>query len=192
MLLLSSFREKVTHGYREQILLRIVIGIAVMFAASKLYIPSRPVPISFQSTAVILLGLTYTPLQAFSSIAGWLTLGMIGVPVFAGHSAGLSVLLGHTGGYIMGFLITAPLMAAIQSRFQPWLGRWMTPLSSLFGTCLIMLCGVVWLARFYPLAQAIQSGFIPFIIPGLFKTALLVAILRMVKPELFRPRDRGI
>lgn len=40
----------------------------------------------------------------------YILLGVIGVPVFAGFSGGLGILLNNTGGYIIGFLFSALVM----------------------------------------------------------------------------------
>ena len=45
----------------------------------------------------------------------YILLGAIGVPVFAGFSGGLGILLNNTGGYIIGFLFSALVMWAMES-----------------------------------------------------------------------------
>ena len=44
----------------------------------------------------------------------YILLGAIGVPVFAGFSGGLGILLNNTGGYIIGFLFSALVMWAME------------------------------------------------------------------------------
>ena len=55
------------------------------------------------SVAAWLLGPRYGAL----SVAAYLLLGGVGVPVFAGYAAGAAVLLGPTGGYLIGYLAQA-------------------------------------------------------------------------------------
>ena len=47
----------------------------------------------------------------------YILLGAVGIPVFAGFSGGIGVLLGNTGGYIVGFLFSALLMWLIEKLF---------------------------------------------------------------------------
>ncbi|MGL9761878.1 MAG: biotin transporter BioY [Wolbachia sp.] len=54
-------------------------------------------------------------------------------------------------------------------------------LSCLAGTVVIFIYGVSWLAIHVGLKQAIMIGVLPFILPGLVKIFLLVAILQYLK-----------
>ena len=65
------------------------------------------------------------------SVLIYLLLGAIGVPVFAGFSGGVQALVGTTGGYIIGFLLSALLMWGMEKL----LGRktWVLALSMVLG-----------------------------------------------------------
>ena len=76
------------------------------------------------------------------SVAVYVLLGAIGVPVFAGFSGGIGVLGGPTGGYIIGFLFTA-LIVGLMTDF---LGRklWVLAVSMVAGLAVCYLFGTIW------------------------------------------------
>ena len=70
-------------------------------------IPIGTVPISLATFAVMLSAAVLGPKLGVISQAVYLLLGCIGVPVFAGFSAGVNCIVGPTGGYLMGYLVLA-------------------------------------------------------------------------------------
>lgn len=60
------------------------------------------VPFTMQTFA-LLMALMLLKNDAIVSILVYITLGAVGVPVFAGFKGGAAVLAGPTGGYIFGF-----------------------------------------------------------------------------------------
>lgn len=68
---------------------------------------SSGVPITLQSFAVLLAGLTLGPVRGFLAVCLYLLLGLVGLPVFAEHSSGAAVFNGPTAGYLYSFPIAA-------------------------------------------------------------------------------------
>jgi len=67
-------------------------------------IPLQPVPVTLQTLFLYLAGsLLGGGLGALSQTV-YIMLGVIGLPVFSGGKAGLGVLMGPTGGYLVGFV----------------------------------------------------------------------------------------
>ncbi|MDM7856467.1 biotin transporter BioY [Cellulomonas alba] len=71
------------------------------------------VPFTLQTFAVVLAGLVLGARRGLAAVALYLVVGLAGVPVFADHSAGLAVLTGPTGGYLVGFLAAATVAGAL-------------------------------------------------------------------------------
>ncbi|MBE3036962.1 MAG: biotin transporter BioY, partial [Candidatus Atribacteria bacterium] len=71
------------------------------------YLPFTPVPITMQVLTVLISAIALGSRLAFLSQLQYVLAGLLGAPVFAGFKSGLSVVLGPTGGYIMGFLAAA-------------------------------------------------------------------------------------
>lgn len=152
---------------REQI---IAAFFAILIAAlSQVTIPLGLIPLTLQT---FIVGLTVTilgPRIGTWSILIYLLLGLIGLPVFAGGNAGVGVLFGPTGGFLVGFifngLTTGYLLEKTKYNFF-WgivaniLGAFVT---LAFGTMWLKFgAGMEWLAAF-------KGAFLPFIIPGIIK-----------------------
>ena len=91
-------------------LTKIALMAAVTAIMAQLAIPMPAgVPMTLQTLAVILSGVTLGPKLGSISMLIYLLLGAVGVPVFSGLRGGLSMLVGPTGGFILSF----PIMALI-------------------------------------------------------------------------------
>lgn len=79
-----------------------LIGLASLFV-----LPIGPVPVTLQVLVIAFCGLFLGSRAALVAVALYLLAGCVGVPVFAGGKAGFGVLLGPSGGYLIGFLSLA-------------------------------------------------------------------------------------
>jgi biotin transport system substrate-specific component len=161
-------------------LTKILSGVFLLFAFSQIVIPLDPIPITLQSLAVLLIGITYDKSSGLTTVLIYLVLGFLGVPVFAGMKSGLG---GPSAGYLFGFLFAIYLMNKSKEKFGLTSYYAMT-FTLLLGLAGIFLLGIIWLSSFIGLRAAIKVGLIPFIIPGLVKTFLLLIILRMINFSL--------
>lgn len=75
--------------------------------------PLSPAPVTLQVLGVFLAGLFLGPLWGGASMVLYLLAGAIGAPVFAGGGAGIGVLLGPTGGYLLSYAVAAAVVGAI-------------------------------------------------------------------------------
>ena len=75
--------------------------------------PLSPAPVTLQVLGVFLAGLFLGPLWGGASMVLYLLSGAVGAPVFAGGSAGIGVLLGPTGGYLLSYAVAAVVVGAI-------------------------------------------------------------------------------
>ena len=116
----------------------------------------------------------------------YILLGAIGVPVFAGFSGGLGILLNNTGGYIIGFLFSALVMWAMESLWgkKPVIQI----LSMVVGLIVCYAMGTIWFMVVYTrtsgavgLGTVLGWCVIPFIIPDLVKIALAFVLSRRVR-----------
>ena len=161
-------------------LMKVAFGALLLFGASQITIPLQPVPVTLQTIAFMLIGLTYSPLLAFYTVSAWLIAGLAGAPVFANFKFGVATLVGPTGGYIVGMCIASVVMAQVQKHFKK------NSLLSIAGNCLLgalitHLFGVGYLASIIGVSRAIELGFIPFILPGIAKTILLSGSVRFLR-----------
>lgn len=120
------------------------------------------------------------------TILTYILLGAIGIPVFAGLTGGVSVLLGTTGGYIIGFLLSALLMWGIETI----MGRNQIVLafSMIAGLIVCYVFGTAWFMLIYTqhsgvigLSTVLGLCVIPFIIPDLIKIGVALFLTNRLK-----------
>jgi biotin transport system substrate-specific component len=160
----------------------VVAGVAVLTAGAWLSVPFYPVPLTMQTLAVLLVGGLLGPRLGVSAVAGYLTLGLVGAPVFHGGLGGLAVLAGPTGGYLLGFLPAALLMGWVAGRARGAKLRDLALLAAgaMLAGAAIYAMGVPWLALFTggSLSRAAAVGAAPFLLGDLLKTAVAVGAIR--------------
>lgn len=174
--LATAVIQKKPYGFYDRIptfagMTRILIGILIIFAGAQIIIPVKPVPITLQTVAVSLIALTYSPRLSFLTVLSYLTIGAIGVPVFTKFGGGISHLTGSTFGYLVGFLLAAPIMGILREKLSVYFNNKLINIviSSLIGHFIIYTLGVSWLAMLIGLKAAIYSGLLIYIPTGLVK-----------------------
>jgi biotin transport system substrate-specific component len=93
------------------------LSIALLAVGAAIQLPLGPVPFTLQSLMLLLILLILSPREALVAVGAYLIIGAIGLPVFAGFRGGFGVLLGPTGGFLMGFFVAALLAAALRALF---------------------------------------------------------------------------
>lgn len=120
-------------------------------------------PLALQTLIVNLTGYVLNAKQAFMTMLVYLLVGLAGVPVFTGGSAGPGKLFGPTGGYIIGFLFTAVFLAYFKGEKYSF--KRYVLLGCVIGIPLIYVFGVVQLKLITGMGwdKAIMTGALPFI-----------------------------
>jgi len=162
-------------GSRLRHLALIAIGAVLIFATAKVSIPvpGSPVPITGQTFGVLLVGGALGFRRGLASIALYVLIGLIGLPFFAEGKGGVQVILGATGGYIVGFLVAGSLVGRLAEL--GWDRRIVGALGAMaIGNVVIYLIGVPWLmaVAHMDLAAGIKNGLTPFILGDAIKLIL--------------------
>lgn len=159
---------------RDLLLVLAFASFTALAARIALPLPFTPVPITGQTLAVLLSGVLLGSRRGALAQLAYLAQGAAGLPVFAGGRAGLGVLLGPTGGYLVGFVLAAGLVGWLAERgWRLHTGRLFVAL--LLGNLVIYLCGAPWLARFVP--DPLGQGVLPFIPGDLVKIAIAAGVV---------------
>ena len=170
-LTIADFLVPVRVGERVSPRLRnvalVVAGSLLIYLTAQIAIPiaGNPVPITLQNFGVLVvggsLGLRRGGLAAFLYVA----LGVVGLPFFAEHKGGMGVILGPTGGYLVGFVLAGALVGRLAEL--GWDRRIVGSIgATALGTLMIYAVGVPWLAvtTAMSLPQAIATGMVPFLV----------------------------
>ncbi|WP_375327401.1 biotin transporter BioY [Candidatus Tisiphia endosymbiont of Nemotelus uliginosus] len=166
------------------LILEIFFGVSLLAICAQITIPLTPVPITMQTVAVLFIGLVYNKVNAPLTVLAYLILGSIGVPIFSQFSGGMIGIIGPRGGYLVGFLIAVYVMTLLKGTIVN--NKLIEQLClCLIGNVIIMGLGYLWLAKFLGITQAFYAGVLPFIIPGIIKSILLIGLIRIVKPPRY-------
>ncbi|HEV8035735.1 biotin transporter BioY, partial [Yoonia sp.] len=154
----------------------VVLGIAVLAIMAKVKVPMWPVPITMGTFAVLTIGATYGPRLGLATIMGYMIIGALGFDVFAGstaENAGLTYMMGGTGGYLVGYVV-ATLALGFAARAGWDRSVLMMGVALLIANALIYLPGVAWLSVLYGngLAWSVEVGMTPFLIGDALKLGL--------------------
>ncbi len=169
----------------------VVLGIAVLAAAAKIRVPMWPVPITMGTFAVLTIGAAYGARLGLVTILGYMLVGALGFDVFASSSAenaGLSYMMGGTGGYLVGYVLaTVALGFAARAgwdRSAPKMAGAMV-----LGNVLIYVPGLIWLGMLYGWDKPIlEWGLWPFLVGDGIKLALAALILPLAWKALGRAK----
>jgi biotin transport system substrate-specific component len=140
-------------------------------------LPFTPVPVTGQTFAVLLTGaLLGSRLGALAMIL-YLIEGASGLPFFYGGRGGVAHLLfSPTAGYLWAFPAAAFVTGLLAER--GWDRRFLTAAAAMaIGSAVIIVGGLLGLARFMAAADAFRTGVAPFLIGDVVKIALAAAAL---------------
>ena len=166
----------------------VIAGAALTAVAAQVSVPLWPVPITGQTLAVLLVGSALGARRGALSMALYALLGLVGLPVYAAGGSGAGVLLGASGGYVVGFIAAAALVGWVAERFGD---RWRTALLSFaLGTIVTFAVGMVWLAVVLgtDLQQTLEYGLYPFVVGGIAKALIGAAVIRLGWTAVLRRR----
>lgn len=165
-----------SHNHLRRMVYAAMFG-ALTALGALIIIPLQPVPISLQTFFTTLSGALLGGYAGALSQIIYLLLGFIGLPVFAGGKAGLGVLFGPTGGYLIGFVLAAYVIGKItEARQESSLAR--IVLALIIGHLVINICGTLglYLVAHLSLAKALLLGTVPFLFGDILKL-IAVALL---------------
>ncbi|WP_415299816.1 biotin transporter BioY [Candidatus Pelagibacter sp. Uisw_134_02] len=95
-----------------------ICGTALLAISSKIQTPFTLVPATMQTFVVLFLGMVLGYKLAVATVILYLIEGSIGLPVFA-KGGGFAYLMGPTGGYLIGFILTAFFAGMIKIKNDP-------------------------------------------------------------------------
>lgn len=181
-------------GFKTIDLAYIALGAVVIAICSWISIPTT-VPFTMQTFAVFFVLSALGGKRGTAAIIVYVFLGAVGAPVFAQFTSGIGILLGSTGGYIVGFI----LMGLIYWLLVHFLEKktWSEILAMIIGLAVCYAFGTAWFMIVYAQANGAVSiamvllwCVVPFIIPDLIKLGLALALARRIAPALRSPALR--
>lgn len=157
------------------------LTLCALFAAltavcAQITIPISIIPITLSLLAVYMSGAMLGPVYGGISMLVYLLIGLVGLPVFQGFKGGAPVLLGPTGGYIIGYIFAAVITGAIvfidKKKF------FLYPIAMVAGCVVCYAFGTAWYVymNHTPILSALGMCVIPYIPGDIVKIALACAL----------------
>lgn len=172
---------KNTNSYN---LAQVALFAAVISIIAPLAIPLGPVPISLGTLGVYLSILLIGKKKSLAAVGLYLLLGFVGLPVFANYSSGPEVLLGPSGGYLIGYLLIVLVSSLVirdnnQSRIKTFLALGL-------GTVFCYFLGTLYLSYQASLdfKASLLVGVLPFIPGDTLKIFLGIFLSEKIKPHI--------
>ncbi len=170
----------------------VAAGAAFVALCAQVYIPTLPVPFTGQTFGVLLVGGALGFRRGLLALLLYVLIGSIGLPVFAQGKAGLAIVQGVTGGYLIGFVVAAALVGRLaELGWDRKIGGSLVAMA--LGTAVIYAIGVPWLKATagIPWESAITEGMTKFLIWDLAKLAVAAGIFPVAWWVIGRrPEDR--
>ena len=165
------------------------VFVAFMVVCAWITLPFGLVPITLQTFAVFtaagLLGLK----RATVSVLVYIILGAVGLPVFNGFSGGIGVIIGPTGGYIIGLVFISLIVGLVKDIVGNNLKSML--LSMVIGLIVCYAIGTVWFVNIYStltgefgIGSVLMTCVVPFILPDLIKIFVSLIIVRRISTFL--------
>ena len=163
-----------------------LIGIlsAIICVFSPFSIPAGAIPVSLSTFAIYIISCSVNKKYSVPSVAVYILIGAIGLPVFSSFTGGLQCITGYTGGYIIGYIPCAFIIAWMTDKFENT--KIIYPLSMVAGTCVCYLFGITWYMHKAEcgFSQAAAVCILPFIIGDMIKIAAASCIGITLKQRL--------
>jgi len=158
-----------------QNILSVAVGVAFISLLAQIAIPLpfTPVPITGQTFGVALTALLWGRRRGVATVLTYMTLGGLGLPIFASGHSGLA--MGPTLGYLVGMLIASYVMGSLADR--GWTNKfYKTWFAAFCGSVITFSCGLAVLSFFIPHSLLLTSGLFPFMPGDVVKTLLASSI----------------
>lgn len=94
------------------------ILLALLIVASKLSIYTSFVPFTFQILVVLTISLLLDYKNALLVIIVYVLMGIVGIPVFSTTSAGITVFINPSFGFIIGFIAMSVLIPVVKKKLE--------------------------------------------------------------------------
>ncbi len=164
-------------GTRVRHITLIVAGALFVVLCARVVIPTQPVPFTGQTFGVLLVGGALGFRRGLAALLLYLAIGAIGVPVYAEGKAGLAIIQGASGGYLIGFVVAATVVGRLaELGWDRRIGGALAMMA--IGTAIIYAIGVPWLKAVSGLSwpDAVGEGMTKFLVWDAAKLAVAAGI----------------
>ena len=160
-------------------ILVVIFGTALLAISSKIQTPFTLVPATMQTFVVLFLGMVLGYKLAATTVILYLIEGSIGLPVFA-KGGGFAYLIGPTGGYLIGFILSAFFAGMIKIKNDPII----IFIYLLFSVSITYILGLLGLWNYMGFDKSFNEVFLvgaqPFLLIEIYKILILAVLSKQI------------
>ena len=169
----------------KPVLSALFTALIIVGAYISIPVPGLP-PVVLAVFFLFLGGLILGPLWAVASGVVYLSLGVLGLGVFAGGAGGIAQFSGPTGGFLLGYVLALLVTGLLADRKNYNFFR--NLLAVLAGGVALYAVGLPWLQMSMPSKfsnlWAVTMAMSPYMVGDLIKAFLAVGLVSLLKPLL--------
>ncbi|MBO5136701.1 MAG: biotin transporter BioY [Clostridia bacterium] len=157
-------------------LVRCAVFVLFISICSAFALPFGAVPLSLGLLALMAVSMAGDVKTAVFAVLGYLLLGIVGLPVFAGFKGGLGVIFGPTGGFLLSYIAVAVIIGFFALRGKAVWGI-------VLGLLICYIKGTLWfmIVMRVSFIQALSVAVLPFVVPDIIKCILGYYIGKRIK-----------
>jgi biotin transport system substrate-specific component len=167
--------ERLSTRVRHALL--IAIGTIVVILCSRIVIPVEPIPFTGQTFGVLVVGGALGLRRGAAALLLYLLVGALGFGVFAQDHSGVATIVGASGGYLIGFVVSAAVVGRLaELGWDRHVGGALVMMA--IGTAIIYAIGVPWLKAVtgIPWSDALATGMTRFLVWDAAKLAIAAGL----------------
>jgi len=164
--------------FNKIILSFVFVGIYALFSKVRFYFPWTEVPFTMQTTAILSAPFFLGWFSIFSILV-YFILGISGVAVFSGNSAGFSYIFGPTAGYLIGFIFATIILNRFLYKKENWEFKNIFFILLFVDLVFILLPGSIWYGIWqgkFNFFLILRNAVLPFIPGDLIKIVIPVSV----------------
>lgn len=169
--------------YKTKSLTTVALTGAVLCLLGPLVIPLGVIPMSLTGMGIYLISLLFGGKKAAAAVLLYLLIGVLGIPVFSGFTTGPGIIMGPTGGYLLGYLPASFFCGSLcekicfqKVRQKKLKGCFLYFLIFTGGNMILYFTGSLWLSLSMRISmmEAFGVGVFPFLLTDSIKNILAV------------------
>lgn len=159
---------------RARLLAASAIFVALIAVGGWISVPVLMIPFTMQNF-FMLLAAAVMKRYAVIPVGLYVLLGTLGLPIFHNGTAGIGILLGPTGGFLIGFVVMAGIAGLL---FEKQSVRFDILALAAFGVgAYAFAAGWFMISTGASFAAAVLACIVPFVIGDIIKSAIIEAIV---------------
>jgi len=168
------------------ILCAVFAAITAVTSGLVIPLPFTPVPMTLATLSVMLTGGFLGSKYGSVSMIVYVLLGCFGAPVFSGYTGGLDKLVGPTGGYLIGYILTAFITGIIIEKINKKNSLYINTAAMALGLSACYILGTLWfmISTGTPLWASLVSCVFPFLIGDVLKIIAGALLVKKLRPAL--------